>query len=118
MSEKSSMDRAFEKKDIFMIMDPEDMDKYLINKYRYYPATDFEFDGIGYFKFVMFDENTTIDNLTSAMIEAAKFSKGFGIGISIVINVEHPIYELHKDAIDLFVSDHNLIDPYFIDFAR
>lgn len=115
MAEKSSMDRAFEKRDIYMIMDSEDMDKYLVNKYRYYPATDFEFDGVGHFKFVMFNDTTSMDDLENAMNDATKFSNGFGIGIDVVINVEHPIYELHKDMIDTFVANYNLLDPYFIE---
>lgn len=115
MAEKSKMDKAFEKRDIFMIMDSEDMDKYLFSKYRYYPATDDEFDNIGYFKFVMYDDTTTADDLLSAYDESVKFGRGFGINIGIVINIEIDIYEKNKKLIDAFVSDHNMEHPYFIE---
>lgn len=115
MTEKSSMDRAFERRDIYMIIEPEDVDKYLVMKYRYYPATEQVFDNIGYFKFVMFDNTTTPDDLISAYNESVKFGKGFGINIGIIINVESQPYEKNRDLIDAFISDHDLEPPYIVE---
>jgi len=115
MAEKSKMDRAFEKRDIFMIMDSEDMDKYLFHQYRYYPVTEEGFDGIGYFKFVMFDETTTRNDLIEAYKESVKFGRGFGINIGIIINVEPAVYRKNNTLIDAFIDDHGLDSPYLIE---
>lgn len=115
MAEKSRMDKAFERRGIFMIIEPEDIDKYLVEKYRYYPATDQVFDNIGYFKFVMFNDTTTRNDLVTAYNESAKFGNGFDINIDIIINVEPSIYERNKTLIDAFIDEHGLEPPYFIE---
>lgn len=98
-----------------MLIEPEDIDKYLINKYRYYPALTDEFDNIGYFKFVMFNDNTTQDDLVNAYNESVKFGRGFGINIGVVVNTEHDVYERHQDMIDTFISEYDIECAHFVE---